>query len=58
MESPVDRIAESTSRTNISILTRQRAGEFTVFAGMGPDTRRARVAANCRVVPIRPDRLR
>jgi hypothetical protein len=58
MESPVDRIAESTSWTNVSILTRQRAGEFTVFAGMGPDTRRAWVAANCRVVPIRPDRLR
>jgi hypothetical protein len=45
-------------RTNVSVLARQRAGEFSVFAGMGPDTWTARVAANCRVVSIRPDRLR
>ena len=44
--------------TAASILAHQRAGEFTVFAGMRPDTRSARVTANCRVVPIAPDRLR
>ena len=44
--------------TAASILVHQRAGEFTVFAGMRPDTRSARVTANCRVVPIAPDRLR
>jgi hypothetical protein len=58
MESAAGRPAGSTSRTTSYILARQRAGEFTVFAGMRPDSRSARVTVNCRVVPIRPDRLR
>ena len=58
MESLASRGAGSANRTIMSILARQRTGEFSVFAGMRPDARSARVTANCRVVPITPDRLR